>query len=181
MMKVSSVDGFFSIQPELLYIQKGGALKASEMGETLKIKETLNYIEMPLLAKVSFCKDAVKAYLNAGPSLGYALGGKYSFYYSGFGYTRDKEGKIKFGEEPANYNGDDRYYGKESVNRRDLGLQFGGGLKLKTGTGAFLLDVRYGLGLSNYNKENTTHHLKADGKNRALAVSLGYAIPLGGK
>ncbi|WP_414693279.1 outer membrane beta-barrel protein [Ohtaekwangia sp.] len=49
------------MQPELNFVQKG--YKASEGSATEKLK--LNYLELPVLAKVSFGK-VTKFYLNAG-------------------------------------------------------------------------------------------------------------------
>lgn len=74
----------FSIQPELVYIQKGfnvsEGLKAG--GEFLgvdipingKVSFRTNYVEIPLLAKVHLGpKDATHGYLMAGPSVGYMV------------------------------------------------------------------------------------------------------------
>ncbi|HEX8532430.1 MAG TPA: porin family protein [Cytophagales bacterium] len=58
-------DNFFSIQPELLYIQQGTKLTAGSYG--------LNYAQLPLLLKINFGGEGFPIYVNAGPSFGYLL------------------------------------------------------------------------------------------------------------
>ena len=58
-------DNFFSIQPELLYIQQGTRLSAGSYG--------LNYAQLPLLLKINFGGEGFPIYVNAGPSFGYLL------------------------------------------------------------------------------------------------------------
>ena len=166
-----SEDGFFSIQPELLYIQKGFGGESTNNGINSKTDNHFNYLELPLLAKISFGSETVKGYVNAGPSIGYALNGKLSSGGISVAY--------KFGKEPSNYNGSDIYV---DANRLDFGLQFGGGVGFQVGPGSLLLDLRYGYGLTHLLKEQTGQQ-SGDNKsqNRVIAISLGYAIPLGGQ
>lgn len=60
-------DNFFSIQPELLYVQQGFRSTAGNYN--------LNYLSLPLLLKVNFGMENVPIYVNAGPAFGYALNG----------------------------------------------------------------------------------------------------------
>ncbi|QHT66009.1 PorT family protein [Rhodocytophaga rosea] len=169
-----SEDGFFSVQPELLYIQKG--VKYEEDGNY--IKTSFNHIELPVLAKVSFGSDAFKAYVNAGPSFAYNMGGKTTLK-----FNDEKESmKLRFADKEDT--DEISYIDPEYSNRTDFGVQFGGGLGFQAGPGMLLLDVRYGLGLTNF--EKTPEKLpvgvtKEDYKsqNRVVAISIGYAIPLG--
>src|SRR5436853_1990190 len=64
-----------AIRPEVLFIQKGFRFTSST--EQLRIR--LNYIELPLMGvlTVSRRERPVMIFLEAGPSLGYGLGGKY--------------------------------------------------------------------------------------------------------
>lgn len=167
-----SEDGFFSLQPELLYIQKGIGYNQTETNggieANVKGKIRVNYFELPVLAKISFGGESVKGYVNAGPSLGYALSRKMKGTASVQGQSQDFDEKMDFDSE------DD--------NRLDLGLQFGGGVSFQAGPGSIVLDLRYGYGLSNMAKTPEGED-KSDYKsqNRAIAISVGYAIPLGGK
>jgi hypothetical protein len=171
------VEDFFSIQPELLYIQKGmayeGTLTDPDVGNfDYELNQTINYLEIPVLAKISFGGDAFKAYVNAGPSLGLGLGGKSSIKFAFGNQTEEEDEDVKFGSD------DDADYD----NRIELGAQFGGGIGYKIGPGALLLDIRYGLGLSNlYKADDDMSSDEAKSKNRVIAISLGYAIPFGGK
>ncbi len=158
-VEIGIVKNFFSVQPELLFIQKG------ERYDTrgVKTSATLNYLELPVLAKISVGSPSIKGYLNAGPSLGLGLTGKQKIE----GGEDDGETDIRFGD-PTN---DGRRY---LDNRFDFGVQFGGGVNLGLGPGAVIADVRYGLGISDLNDEDKS-------KNRTFAFTLGYAIPLSGK
>jgi opacity protein-like surface antigen len=166
----------FSIQPELLYIQKGSKLVFG----SASLSNRMNFLEIPVLGKVSFGSETVKAYVNAGPSLGYALGGRMTAKDDG----ETESVKIRFGDQEST---DEVYYmSTEEFNRIDLGLQFGAGVGFQVGPGTLLLDARYGLGMSNFVKAQketfggVTISMPADGKSRTLAFTVGYAIPLGG-
>jgi hypothetical protein len=158
-LDIGIIKNFFSLQPELLFIQKGDRFDERDV----EAKTTLNYLELPLLAKVSFGSQAIKGYLNAGPSLALGLTGKYKVE----GGANAGETDIRFGDS----NNDGRRY---LDNRFDFGLQFGGGGSFGLGPGAVIADIRYGLGLSDLNDEDKA-------KNRTFAFTLGYAIPLSGK
>jgi len=60
-----TADNFFSIQPELLYIQQGTRATAGSY--------SLNYAQLPLLLKINFGGEGFPIYVNAGPSFGYLL------------------------------------------------------------------------------------------------------------
>ena len=69
-----TTDGFFAIQPELLYVQKGA--KVPQNGR--EVTSRLHYLDLPVLARVK----AGGLLLEAGPQFGYLLS------HSG-GYTAD--------------------------------------------------------------------------------------------
>jgi hypothetical protein len=71
-------DGFFSVQPELLYIQKGYKVEAASDQGSLVQTDSYNYLEVPVLAKINFGTERVKLYVNAGPSFAYALNGRFT-------------------------------------------------------------------------------------------------------
>lgn len=156
-------DRFLSIQPELLYIQKGSKLSQIPVYNTQEF--ILNYLETPILVKISFNSQPLKAYVNAGPSVAYTL--------DGINKKGENNLDIKFGNEE----------GTDFKNRIDLGLQFGGGVGLQVGLGEIQLDIRYGLGLSNLylnDKDTVTQTGSHTARNSAFALTLGYAILLGG-
>jgi hypothetical protein len=150
----------FSFQPELLFIQKGGKYTYSEDDESSETKETINYLEIPVLFKATF-GEATKFYANAGPSFGFAIGGKYKYEESFDGDTESDSGKLKFGSgEEDDYKG------------LDFGFQLGGGVLIAD---KYIIDLRYGLGLSNIsNAEDGDFKLK----NRVLQITFGMPLNL---
>jgi hypothetical protein len=140
---------------------------------------------VPVLGKLTFGGKRVKAYVNAGPSVAYALNGRFTQEISGGLLAFSSESKYVFGEEPDNSIGDDTYRSPKYYNRVDVGVQFGGGLGLAVGPGTVLLDARYGMGLTDFFKGNPDNGTESDDQsnlqNRVFAFTLGYAIPLGGK
>src|SRR5690242_10651190 len=74
----------FSLQPELTFVQKGfSAESKGEFYDGEAIYEfsadqnfKINYLEIPVLAKLEFGSDKARFFAYAGPSLGLALGGK---------------------------------------------------------------------------------------------------------
>ena len=187
------VNEMFSIQPELLFIQKGFKAdltfddgEGQEATIPLSINVSINYIEVPVLAKVSFGSETAKFFINAGPSIGIGLGGKakYSVPFLSF------EGDTKFmdlGIGPINESGFSDASPDWALNNRiDFGVQFGAGAAFQLGSGQVVLDARYGLGLTSLYKEQTIAGFSAiskdnlKSKNNVLAFTLGYMIPIGG-
>ncbi|EJF09024.1 MULTISPECIES: porin family protein [Pontibacter] len=148
-----NVSELLSIQPELLFVQKGYKLGDSDT----HIKGTSNYIEVPVLAKITFGSEQVKGFVTGGPTVGYLASGKMSMKYDG---TKAS----------------DSYEFEDEDNRMELGASFGVGLGYNLGAGALNLDVRYGLGLTSlYEVESG----ESKSRNRVLGVSVAYLF--GGK
>lgn len=154
-----------TLQPELLWIQKGYWYGYEEPGYEEDYNYTLNYLELPVLVKV----NAGRFYAALGPSISYGLFGRYKGTYTETGQTHNDKGTVKFGTSPNNYQGDDEYID----NRVDFGLQVGAGAKISV----LVLDIRYGIGFSDlYDKhENFTGDTKS--QNRCIQITLG--VPLG--
>lgn len=172
------INDVFSIQPELLFIQKGKSLNIHELiyefdtqvgayddsGDLL-----INYLEVPVLINVKLLDNkTVNIYAYAGPSLGVGLGGKMnndlSIDYYGNTTTNNETGKVVFGEEPSNYQGDDAY-----INHRiDVGAQLGSSLMIKE---KFIFDLRFGIGLTDLDNEERS-------KNQCFQLTFGIPIHL---
>jgi len=166
----------FSIQPELLFHQKGfkedGSLEESDPYQTyfvdFKSSFTLNYLELPVLVKYKFGIF----YVNGGSSISYGIGGKYSLSPDG-GSTL--KGKMKFGHNSTTLSNEDTDFYIE--NALDLGLQVGGGVKIFK---RIIIDARYGFGLSSpYDKNDMVSFKKDKSHNRSFQLTLGYPIKLG--
>ncbi|MBL7859289.1 MAG: PorT family protein [Cyclobacteriaceae bacterium] len=170
--------GIFSVQPELSFIQKGFNGKTSgeiNIGEAIyqlvaDQQYKINYLELPVLAKIEFGSAKTKFSFLAGPSIGYGLGGKLKGKYTlDDGYDTWKEnidGKIKFGKEPSNAEEDfDVVY---FDNRLDVGLNLGAGVTLYN---KIAIDVRYQLSFTNLSDD-------ADSANRVLQFTVGVPLSL---
>ena len=70
----------FTLQPELLFIQKGSKTRYEVLGLNFEQIITLNYLEIPVLAKVRFGNygedEDFGLYAAIGPWAGFALNGK---------------------------------------------------------------------------------------------------------
>lgn len=166
------ISDLLSIQPELNYIQKGASINFSnEFDGIREVREwdvTLNYLEVPLLARFTFYNELGMLYLSAGPTFSYGLGGKTSFTYRyedpSEPYGETVKGKVYFEDEPEEHPWQDVYFKR----RTDIGAQVGAGLILKR---KIMLDVRYGLGFTKLDDE-------AQPQNRSLQISVGVPLTL---
>jgi hypothetical protein len=158
------LDENFSLQLEFLLIEKGFQGSFDFLGDKLTLRTRLYYFELPILAKYSFGNDDLQFYLNAGPALGYALGGKLS--------GEDTTASVVFSETPK----PKEYFFN---NRLDLSLQAGLGLALAAGSGKLLLDARYGYSFSHLlNSPKGVNQSDYKNQNRVISLTFGYMIPL---
>lgn len=173
----------FTIAPELIFTQKGAKTKyegtemdfdgtaSVEVDYAYTEVTKLNYLEMPVLGRVAF-GSVVKGYINAGPSLGYWLGGKVKEEEELGSQSDSYDGKIKFVSEYSE-DSEDLEILSEDANRVELSAVLGGGIMLDTPAGDMLLDLRYQAGLTNlvdYDEEDEKI------KNYGLSVSLIYLL-----
>ncbi|WP_299820417.1 porin family protein [uncultured Pontibacter sp.] len=140
----------FSIQPELLFIQKG-----AKVGDSDYFKLRTDYLELPILAKVSFGPEQLKGFVTAGPTVGYWLSAK-------------SISEIGGNKESESYDFEDE------DNRLEIGASFGVGVAYKVGAGELNLDVRYGLGFSSIAEYEGDYKEK----NQVFGVSLAYLFSL---
>ncbi|MFN0034999.1 MAG: porin family protein [Saprospiraceae bacterium] len=155
---------FFTIQPELLYIQKGGKATYA-INEDNKIVSRLyyNYVEVPVLAKLKFFNESGSGvYVLAGPFVGLALSGKVKTTTTLLGNTTTDEDKFEFDNSEEG----------DRQRRTDWGMSFGGGVKF----GHVFLDARYNLGINNLLDSNADNQddEKPYRRTRGIGVTLGY-------
>jgi hypothetical protein len=160
-------DNFLSVQPEILYSQKGwGAENSGLLNYDGSYR--LNYLEVPVLLKINFGGETVRAYVNAGPSFGYLLSGRLTGDWNALGILGGEiDGPIKFTETP-----NPLLLNELDANRTEFGLNFGGGAGYAFGGKILFLDLRYNMGLTDYNRNFPS-------KNRVFALTAGLQIPLG--
>jgi hypothetical protein len=143
-----------SIQPEVLFMQKGAKSNFSEGEMTAVYTYRLSYIDIPVLVKVLLPVQGAKLRPNlyAGPYFGIKAGSKLA-------YTIEGYGEKETGEENLT-----------SIKSTDLGLVLGGGIDFPMGAGKILLDLRYSLGLTSISTDEDKT------KNGVLSILLGYSF-----
>ena len=136
-----------AIQPELLWVQKGGkSTYGFSNSNKLVVSQTYNYVEVPVSLKLSFGQtlgNGIGAYVLVGPYLGLATGGKTKRELTIAGATTTTENSV-------NYDNSDK---ADRQKRLDYGGQVGAGVSI----GKLFLDVRYSLGFNNLLDSDTNN------------------------
>lgn len=154
----------FTLQPELLFIQKGGkAIYAINDDNKIVNRLYYNYVEVPVLAKLKFYGESGSGlYLVGGPFVGLAVSGKVKTSTTILGETNTQEDDFEF----------DNSEGSDRQRRTDWGVSFGAGLKF----GQVFLDARYNLGINNILDEDADNQNddRPYRRTRGIGVTLGY-------
>ncbi len=158
-----------AIQPELLWVQKGGKSTYSLLDSEVERTVTYNHIQIPVLAKIKATTEGQAFGLNffGGPFASFSLNGKAKV------KTTTPLGTTEV-EQDIDYSDDDNY-----ERRLDWGLTFGLGANFN----ALFIDLRYDLGInnlldddaSNANNNNKDPYLRT----RGLGLTAG--LMFGGK
>ena len=162
-------DGFFSVQPEILYSQKGFENKPTEFTGLLGAKQkregqvNYNYLDVPVLLKVR----ASGLIFEAGPQYSYLL-------------TANNQTKTTttsaFGGTPTTTESQNKT-DVSGLNRNELGYLAGVGYETENGLS---LSLRYTGAFSDFVKSDNNTYFNGDLKNArhsAFQLSLGYLIP----
>ena len=136
----------FTIQPEILYSQKGSTYDQSIFGTSVKITAKFNYLEIPVLVKYSFPVPVVKPSLYAGPAVGILLSAKAKAEAAGQSQEEDI---------------------KSQTTSTDFGLVVGASAHIAV----IAVDVRYTLGLTTIDKTGATK-----GYNRVISIMVGIPL-----
>ena len=150
----------FAIQPEVLYLQKGFGTELDILGTKITSTTTLNYLEIPILAKISLTDSPTKVYVTAGPSFGLGLNGTAKSESGGM----EEEEDIDFEED--------------ELSSLDISAAVGAGVQLPIGPVDFFIDARYLLGLNTID-DSEPEADQVDFKNRGIGLSVGVLFPLG--
>lgn len=140
--------GPLNVQLEGLYSVKGSEGKSLLGGEAWETK--LTYFEVPLLLKFELPLPALSPYLYAGPSMAFLLKAE----------AKDEA----FGTEWIDT--------KDGMKSTEWSVAIGGGVNILK----FHVDVRYLMGLTELNEEDTTGSLLNDSKNRTVSFLVGYDL-----
>lgn len=148
-----------ALQPELLFTQKGAKSTYSILGEEYSNDLTYNYLDIPLLLRLSLGDtygEGLGVYLNGGAYAGYAFNGK-------------TKNITPLGTVETDISFDD----KDNQKRIDFGVAVGGGLTL----GNLFFDLRYNHGINNIldddaNNNNDNGFKKLQHRGLALTAGL---------
>jgi len=157
------------IQAEPAYIQKGSSVDITGRENGFDIKGEgnirMDYIEIPVLLKLTFNTPQVQPFLLAGASASFLIGDAK--------LTLDKitaNGQDVTDQVPAETK--DQTQKSKST---DFGLNFGGGLMFAAGAADIFLEGQYVLRLTNINDEpNDDTKIK----NKGIQIKLGVLFPL---
>ena len=154
----------FTIQPEVLFIQKGGkSTYRADDNNKLVNRYYFNYIDVPILAKLKFYGDGGGSgfYFIAGPYVGLAMSGKVKSTLTVLGADTESEDDFTFDNDTD----------QERAKRLDYGVSFGGGVKINR----LILDLRYNLGINNIsdNDADNTNDEKPFLRHRGIGLTAG--------
>ena len=168
MVNIPVVENFFSVQPEILYSQKGFDNKPTEFTTVLGAKQkregSVNYncLDVPVLLKI----NAGGFIVEAGPQYSYLLGS-------------NNETKTTttpaLGGAPSTTQANDKN-DVSGLNRNELGYLAGVGYQANNGLS---LSLRYTGAFSDFVKSDDNTYFNGDLKNArhsAFQLSLGYLI-----
>lgn len=136
-----------AIQPEVLYSQKGCKESGDFLGTPIELTTRINYLEIPVLAKISF-GAIVKPYILAGPYFATKVGATQEITISGVSVSGDVD---------------------DFVKSSDMGLTFGAGVQTPV---KLSLEARYSMGLSSIDDSDWN----LDIKNTNISLLVGFAL-----
>ena len=152
-----------AIQPELVFIQKGGKSQyVSDENNKYVSTFTSNYIEVPLSLKLGLGNtsgDGIGFYVLGGPYVGIALNGKYKNELTVLGITSSSTKTVDYSNDT------------NQEKRIDWGVNLGAGLSL----GKMYLEGRYNLGINNLldNSANNSNSNAPYRRNRGIGLTVG--------
>jgi hypothetical protein len=126
----------FAIQPEVYWLTLGGKDINDESIDVYEYRMLLNYIHVPVLAKVHLIKEGkYRPVVFAGPAVGFLMTAKQKFYLNG---VLEDDMDIKPFLKSTNFS-----------------AVFGAGLEVAMNKLMLALDVRYDMGLTDINNKGT--------------------------
>ncbi len=151
----------FSLQPELLFTQKG--FGGSLIDEVVELAVSLDYFELPILAKYTFSAgNTVRPALYAGPSFAYCSASELEITTWIFSTAVDFS---------------------SVTHTTDFGMVLGGGFDIGTSKGTVIIDARFTYNFTNvivsgdFEINGETETIEEDDfKNYGLAFTFGYAF-----
>ncbi|MEP6905445.1 MAG: porin family protein [Gemmatimonadales bacterium] len=154
------VNDVFSIEPQVLYSQKGSKVKGTGVNSSLEGGIKIGYIEIPVLAKfwIPVSDSQMRPFVFVGPQ-------------AEFKVSCTAEGAILAvtGSTDCDNTGSEI-----KLKSTDFGGTAGAGIQFRAGNQVVRVDGRYTLGLTDINDSGDTRSIK----NRTFAVTVGLGFPL---
>lgn len=153
-------DGFLSVQPEVLFSQKGFSYADDEFtlaGNRVKYDGdvTYNYIDVPVLLKIK----AGSVYFEAGPQYSYLLKVKNDF-------------KITSNGNPVTQTSNTSDL--DNINRNEIGYAAGLGYQSE---GGLMLGLRYNGSFTDFGKDGYQDAETRNARNSVFQASVGFLLP----
>lgn len=149
-------DDFLAFQTEVMYNRTGKLWRSNSGDVTL----STNYLSVPLTVMVMMPMDVLKPYLSAG------IVGMYAMH-----STAENVGTI-LPQSDTFISSFTRSDVTGQVSRMDMGLVAGVGCDIAVSAGAFILDIRYQMGVFDVYEVEGGDKIK----NSSLSVSTGYTL-----
>lgn len=144
----------FSVEPGLIFTQRGTKISMDFGGTSVTATHSLNYLEIPVVAKGKLPLGTVTPYALAGVSLGILLSAN---------TTAEATGMPSTDEEDT------------STTATDFGLNFGGGAELAMGNVKPYVEFSYYLGLLNIAKDASSDESE---KSQGMAIRAGLKFDI---
>ncbi len=149
------INDMFAFETGLMLNTKGFRISEEEEGVEYKAKYNIFYLDIPLTAKVGFDAGGNKAFVIAGPYVGFALSGKYKSEFSSDGESLSDSQSVEFGSD------------EDQQKRLDYGLLIGAGAEF----GQISVGANYGLGLASMSNDSENGYKES---HRVISISVGY-------
>jgi len=158
-------DEHFSIQPELLYTQRGVVDKLYEGIVSVDLAASFDYVELPVLLKYAFpLGDSFKPFIIAGPCVAFTLSSELELSASVLSATVDFS---------------------SLTHVTDFLLVAGAGFDVPVGKGSLVFDARFTRGFTNvilsgdFEINGSTRTIEEDDfKNYGFSFTLGYRLSM---
>ena len=144
----AEITSFLSIQPEVLFISKGAQVQYDNLLGSGKYRFNLNYIEIPVMAKIKVAGFNVLA----GPYASFLVGANVK--------DVDNNGNIQ----------SVRSLDRDDFNQLDYGVSLGAGFDFSGGN----IGARYDFGMKEIGKSNFAGEATGDAKNSAFMLFIGF-------
>ena len=157
----------FSLVSEINFNEKGFRIRENtdinlfriDVPVGVRVDTRLRYLDVPIMAKYSFGNGGVKAYVAAGPQIGYALNGRIK---TRANFLVD----FNLTNTPINLSA-------LNYQRFDVAGVVAAGVDIPAGNGKIFIDARYSHGLSDSFRLPV---INLDIKNHGFGIGVGYKM-----